>query len=66
MRRKNKESEEWIDPEREAKVTKVSGNMAQGSLDDLLPSADNAVPGIIIFTITSRKLMAHANPMVRT
>lgn len=45
-----------IDPEREAKVTKVSGNMAQGSLDDLLPSADNAVPGIVIGKELSRML----------
>ncbi|MBE9505144.1 MAG: ABC transporter permease, partial [Proteobacteria bacterium] len=45
-----------IDPEREAKVTKVSSNMSQGSLADLLPSADNAVPGIVVGKELSRML----------
>lgn len=37
-----------IDPEREAKVTKLAENMREGSLDNLTPENEEKVPGILI------------------
>ena len=45
-----------IDPEREVEVTRVSENMKQGVLNDLLPSAEEKIPGIIIGKELSKML----------